>query len=146
MTRPRSRAGRARPGRPTRGRSSFAPCLPFRWCGLVHAVEVAFESIDMSGPEPTERRQPGIQLLQWLRFQSVETALCVHGGFHEPGLAQHPQVLRHRRLRHPKPTLDFSYRLLGRDQEAQDRAAVRLRDDCEHGFHTLNIRDMAYAW
>src|SRR5207249_4502270 len=94
MTRPRGRAERARAGGPTRGRSSSAPCLPFRWCGLVHAVEVAFESIDMSGPEPAELSQPGIHLLQWLRLQSVETALCVHRRFHETGLAQHPQVLR----------------------------------------------------
>ena len=59
----------------------------------MHAVEVAFESIYVSGPEPTELSQPGIHLLKWFRFQSVETALCVHCGFHETGLAQHPQVL-----------------------------------------------------
>jgi len=28
-------------------------------------VEVAFESIHVSGPEPTERSQPGIHLLKW---------------------------------------------------------------------------------
>ena len=60
---------------------------------LIHAVEVAFESIDMNGPEPTERSQPRIHLLKWFRFQPVETALCVHGGLHETGLAQHAQVL-----------------------------------------------------
>jgi hypothetical protein len=42
----------------------------------------------VSGPEPTERSQPGIHLLKWFRFQSVETALCVRRGFHETGLAQ----------------------------------------------------------
>jgi hypothetical protein len=41
-------------------------------------VEVAFKSIYMSGPEPTERSQPGIHVLKWFRFQPVETALCVH--------------------------------------------------------------------
>jgi hypothetical protein len=60
---------------------------------LIHAVEVAFESIYMSGPEPTERSQPGIYLLKWFWLLSVETALCVHRGFHETGLAQHSQVL-----------------------------------------------------
>jgi hypothetical protein len=60
---------------------------------LIHAVEVAFESIYVSGPEPTERSQPGIHLLKWSRFQPVETALRVHGGFHETGLSQHAQVL-----------------------------------------------------
>jgi hypothetical protein len=56
-------------------------------------VEVAFESIYVSGPEPTERSQPGIDLLKWFRFQPVEAALCVHRGFYETGLSQHSQVL-----------------------------------------------------
>jgi hypothetical protein len=56
---------------------------------LFHAVEVAFESIYVSGPEPAERSHPGIHLLKRFRFQTVETALRVHRGFHETGLAQH---------------------------------------------------------
>jgi Zn ribbon nucleic-acid-binding protein len=62
---------------------------------------VAFEKIHVSGPEPAERSQPGIHLLKWYRFQPVETALCVHCGFHETGFA-----------RHTKLTLDLSNRLL----------------------------------
>jgi hypothetical protein len=77
-----------------------------------HAVEVAFQSIHMSGPEPAELRQPGVDLPKWFRFQPVETALCVHCGFHETGVAQHSQVLGHGRLRHTKLSLDLSYRLL----------------------------------
>jgi len=61
--------------------------------GVIHAVEVAFQSIYVSGPEPAEPSQPGIQLLKWFTLQTVETALCVHRGFHETGLAQHSQVL-----------------------------------------------------
>ncbi len=98
---------------------------------MIHAVEVEFESIYVSGPEPAELSQPGIQLLKWFRFQPVETALCVHRGFHETGLAQHSQMLRHGWLRHAKLALDLSNRLLGRDQEAQYRAAIRLRNDFE---------------
>jgi len=78
----------------------------------MQAVEVAFESIHVSGPEPAERGQPGIHLLKWFRLQPVETALCVHRGFHETGVSQHSQVLRHGRLRHAKLTLDLSNRLL----------------------------------
>src|SRR5712692_5686804 len=146
MSLPRDRAGRARPGGPTRGRSSMSsPSLLFRWCRMIHAVEVAFESIHVSGPEPTERSQPGSDLLKWFRFQSVETALCVHRGFHETGLAQHAQVLGHGRLRHTKLTLDLSHRLLGRNQEAQYRTAVRLGNDFEHRFHSLSILHSAYT-
>jgi len=79
---------------------------------MVHAVEVAFESINMSGPEATELSQPCIHLLKWSGFQPVETALCVHHGFHEAGVTQHAQVFRHGRLRHTKLTLDVSDRLL----------------------------------
>src|SRR5438094_6275381 len=113
MTPPRRTAGRARPGGTITGRSSVSsPCLLFRYCRLVHALEVAFESIHVSRPEPAERSQPGIHLLQWCRCQSVETALRVHRRRHETGLAQHSQVLRHSRLWHTKPTLDLSNRLL----------------------------------
>ena len=77
-----------------------------------HAVEVAFESIDVSGPEATELGQPHIQLLKWFRLEPVEAALCVYRGFDETGVAQHAQVLRHGGLRHAKLTLDLSDGLL----------------------------------
>ncbi len=79
------------------------------------------------------------------RFQPIQSALCVHRGFYETGIAQHPQVLGDGRLRHAKLTLDLSDRLLRRDQEAEDRAAVRLGNDFEHGFHSLGIRYRAYT-
>ena len=60
---------------------------------VIHPIKVAFESIKVSRPEPAELSQPVIDLLKWFRFQPVETALCVHRGFHETGLAQHSQVL-----------------------------------------------------
>jgi len=59
----------------------------------IHAIEVAFKSIEVGEPEPAELSQPSIQLLKWFRPQPVETALCVHRGFHETGFAQHAQVL-----------------------------------------------------
>jgi hypothetical protein len=60
---------------------------------LIHAIEMVFESIHVSGPEPAERSQPRFNLLKWVRPQPVEAALCVHRGFDEAGLAQHSQVL-----------------------------------------------------
>jgi hypothetical protein len=38
---------------------------------LIHAVEVAFERIDVGRPEPAEWRQPGVDLLKGFRFQTV---------------------------------------------------------------------------
>ncbi|HLI85317.1 MAG TPA: hypothetical protein VKV17_15470 [Bryobacteraceae bacterium] len=66
----------------------------------------------MSGPEPPERRQPGIHFLERFRFQSVQTALRVHRGLHETGLAQHSQMFGHRRLGHSKLALNLSNRPL----------------------------------
>ena len=103
---------------------------------MIHLVEVAFEGIQVIGPEPAELLEPRIHLLKWLRFQPVKAALCVHRGFDETGLAQHAQVLRHGRLRQTKLTLDLSHRLVGGSQKAQYRAAVRLRNDVEHRFHS----------
>ena len=111
----------------------------------MHSVEVTFESIDVSRPEPAELGQPGINLLKGSGVKSVKTALRVHRGFHETGLAQHSQVLGHGGLRHAKLTLNLSNRLLGRDQQTQYRAAVRLRDDFENRFHSLDILHRAYA-
>jgi len=78
---------------------------------MIHAVEVALESIDVSGPEAAELSQPGIDLLKGFWLQPVETALRVHRRFHETGVAQHTQVFGHGRLRHSKPPLDLSHRL-----------------------------------
>src|ERR1700746_81588 len=93
---------------------------------VIHTIKVAFESIQVSGPEPTELSQPCIQLPKWFRSQSVETALGVHRGFHETGVAQHAQVLGYGRLRHTKLALDLAHRLFRRGQEAQYRAAAWL--------------------
>jgi hypothetical protein len=60
---------------------------------LIHAIEVALESIHVVGPEPTEWSQPVIQLLKRFRLQAVQTPLCVHRGFHEAGVAEHSEVL-----------------------------------------------------
>jgi hypothetical protein len=77
----------------------------------IHAIEVAFESIYVSGPEAAELSQPGVQLLKRFGVQPVETALCVYRRFYETSVAQHSQVLGHGRLRHTKLTLDLSDRL-----------------------------------
>ena len=85
---------------------------------MVLAIEVAFESIHMSGPEPAKRSQPVIDLLKRLRFEAVDTALRIHRGFDETRVTQHAQVLRHGGLRHTKLTLDLSDGLLTRHQKA----------------------------
>jgi hypothetical protein len=103
---------------------------------VIHSIKVAFKSIDVNRPEAAELSQPVIQLLKWFGFQPVEAALCVYRGFHKPGIPQHTQMLGHSGLRHSELTLNLSHRLLGRNQEAQNRAAVRLRNNFKNRFHT----------
>jgi len=112
---------------------------------LIHAIKVTFESIQVSGPEPAELSEPVIHLVKRFWLQPVQAALCVHRGFYETGIAQHAQVLGHGRLRHTKLALDLSHRLLRRNQQAQYRAAVRLRNDFEGRFHSLCILHRAYT-
>jgi hypothetical protein len=81
---------------------------------LIHAVEVALESVNVSGPEAAELGQPAIHLLKWFRSQPVKTALCIDRRLHEPRIPQNPQVLGDGRLRHVKLALDFSHGVLGR--------------------------------
>lgn len=78
---------------------------------MIHPVEMPFQCIHVSGPEPPELRQPGIDLLERLGLEPIKPALCVHRGFYETGLAQYPQVLGHGGLGHMKPALDLSHRL-----------------------------------
>jgi hypothetical protein len=59
---------------------------------LVYAVEVAFERIYVSIPEPAELSEPLIHLPKWFGLQPVETALCVSCGFHETSFSQNSQV------------------------------------------------------
>lgn len=99
---------------------------------MFHPVEVAFQSIHVSRPEPPELGQPGIDFLKRARFQPVETALCVHDGLHETSFPQHSQMFRYGRLRHAKLALNLSDRLLRRDEKAQDRPPVRFRNDFEY--------------
>jgi len=111
----------------------------------MHAVEMALEGIDVRGPEAAELRQPRIELLEGFRFQAVETALRVDGGFNETGVTQHAQVLGDGGLRHAKPALDLSHGLLRGAEEAEDGAAIRLGNDFEGGLHSLYILNLAYT-
>ena len=104
--------------------------FPFLGC-LLHAIEMAFERIDVGRPEAPERREPGVDLHERLGPDPIDAPLGFDARLHEAGLAQHAQVLGHRGLRHPQPALDFADGSLRRRQQAEDGPAVRLRDDRE---------------
>jgi hypothetical protein len=97
----------------------------------MHAIEMALERVDVRRPQATERREPFVDLHQRLGPDAIDAPLRIHARLHEPGLAQHAQVLRHRRLRQSQRVLDVADRALRRDEQPQDRAAARLGDDGE---------------
>jgi len=113
--------------------------------GIIHAIEMAFERVEMSGPEAAKLSQPVIDFLKRLRSEPVETALRVHRGFDEAGVAQDAQVLGDSRLRHAKPALNLSHGLLRRNQKAQDGPPVWFSDDFECGFHSFYILHEVYT-
>ena len=96
---------------------------------------MALERIEVRRPELAERDEPVVEVLQRPWLDSVDAALCIHGRLDEAGLAQHAQVLGHRRLRQAELPFDFTDRPLGREQQAENRAAIRFRDDGEDGVH-----------
>ena len=125
--------------------TAFSWGLPFRWWGLVHAIEMAFESIDVRRPEATELSEPGVELLEWSRLQPIEPALSVYSRFDETGVSQDAKVLGDGRLGHPELTLDVADGLFGGEQEAENRAAIGLGDDLECGFHASCIPHYVYT-
>src|SRR3569623_918464 len=102
---------------------------------LVHPVQVPLPRIQVLRPEAPEGRPPGVQLHQGLGPQLVNAPLGLDPRLDEPGVPQHPQVLRDGRLSQPQLALDLADRPFGREQEAEDGAAVGLRDDGERRFH-----------
>jgi hypothetical protein len=126
-------------------RVAFSRGLPFRGLGLIHAIEMAFESIDVHRPEATELSEPGVELLERSGLQAIKAALGVDGRFNEASVAKYAQVLGDRRLGHAKLALDLANGLLVESQKAEDRAAVGLGDDLEGGFHGLYMPCHVYT-
>jgi hypothetical protein len=91
---------------------------------------VLFERIDLRGPEMSERVEPGVEFLEGLGSQAIQTALRLNTRFHEPALAQHPKVLGDGRLRQAECAFKLANRAFGRQQKAQDGPAMGL---CNNG-------------
>ncbi len=99
----------------------------------------------MKLPEAPERGQPGIDFLQGLGPEPVETPLSIDGGFDESGVAQNAEMLRDGWLRHAQAALDLSNGLLGGDEQIEDGATVRFGDDVEDRFHASDITRSVYT-
>src|SRR5678816_2366135 len=100
-----------------------------------HAVEVAFERVDVSVPEATERGKPGVDFRERLRSDSIDAALSVDSRLHKAGITQHSEVFGDRGLWHVKFSLYLADGSLRGSEEVQNGATVWFRDDAEGRFH-----------
>jgi hypothetical protein len=104
---------------------------------LVHAIEMAFKSVNVVRPEATELFEPGIEFLKRSGLEPVEATLRVDCGFDEAGVAKNAEMLGDCGLGHVELAFDLADGLLVERQEAKNRAAVGLGDDVESVFHGL---------
>jgi hypothetical protein len=82
-------------------------------------VQVPFEGVEPLAPEPPVGLQPLVELVQRLRAQGVQASLAIDPGPDEPGLPQHPKVLRDARLAEAEPEHELVHRPLALPQEAR---------------------------
>jgi hypothetical protein len=111
---------------------------------LFHAIEVAFESVDVGGPKAPERSEPRVEFHERFRLDPVDPPLRVHSGLHKAGVSEHPEVLGDRRLWHSKLILDLAHGPLRGSKQAQDGPTVRFRDNAEGRFHYTSIYVLGY--
>ncbi len=99
----------------------------------------------MLRPEAPEGGEPGVELHERFRSQSIEASLRYDAGFDESGVAQHAQMLGDGGLRQPQLALDLAHGALGREQQAEDGPSTGLGDDGERGFHDGNMPCRLYS-
>src|SRR6185437_1093691 len=118
--------------------SSFVRC----W---IDAIEVPFERIEVLGPQAAEGSQPRIHLHERLGPEPVHAPLRVRARLHESSLAEHPQVLRERGLRHLQLPFDLADGSLRGRQQGENGPAIRLSDDGKGRLHMMYIPIRAYT-
>ena len=92
-----------------------------------------------------ERRDPGVELAERLRDEPVDAPLRVDLCGHEPSVAKHLQVLRHRRLREPQLRDEIADGSILVPEQLQDPTPIRLGHDLEGRQHSLYMNHPAYA-
>ena len=97
-----------------------------------HGVEVSFQCIETVTPGGPVRRQPLIDLPQRLAPEPVQPSLGVGPDLDQPRLAQHPEMLRYRRLADAKAGYQVTDCLFASAQQVENAAPVGLGQNFEH--------------
>src|SRR5215470_8956245 len=100
---------------------------------------MAFERVNVDRPEAPERSEPGIDLPERLGPDPIDAPLGFDARLHEAGLAQHAEVLGHRRLRHPQPALDLADGASRLRMARRFGSAMIANDDSTSGMYTPKI-------
>ncbi len=98
-------------------------------------VEVTLEQVEPVGPVAAVGREPAIDLGQRRRIEPVPAPLRVDPHPHEPGLAQHAQVLGDAGLAQPELAHQLAHGALALAQQIEDPPPARIGEHIEDGGH-----------
>jgi hypothetical protein len=102
---------------------------------LFAARDLGGECMEMLFPKAAELREPGIHLLERAGTYRVQAARTVRTDFCKPAFAQHPQVLRHTRLRNAELSVNHGNNSAGTlfsvCQNLKHAAAHRVAENIE---------------
>jgi hypothetical protein len=73
--------------------------------------------------------------VQGLGPEAVDTPLCLGAELDETGLAEHPEMLGHRRLADRDGLHEIAHRPLCREKQIKDAAPIRFGENFEGGSH-----------
>src|SRR5918994_1326723 len=103
-------------------------CLPPGWSGAI-GLDGGLEACQRAGPEVVEEGPDG---LDRFRTERIEPARALASLAEQPGLPQHPQMLRDRLRGDVEVVGDLAGRPLTVTYEPQDATSARLREGPEH--------------
>ena len=99
---------------------------------------MVLERVESTVPEPAVPTKPLVQLRQRLRIEAIHPALAVGANRDQPGLSEHAQVPRDRRLRERELLDELIDRPLALGQKLHHLSASAVGEDRER-LHTKLI-------
>ena len=108
-------------------------------------VEGERQRVEAVRPQLAEGLQPAVELAERDGAQPVEPAVRVGAHLDEAGVAQHLEVLGHRRLREAQLVDELAHRALAGSQQFEDAASVRLGERGKHRHTAILLAGDALA-
>jgi hypothetical protein len=107
---------------------------------------VAFQGVESRRPQLAVRPEPLVELLQRFGADAVQPALGIDAHVHHARVAQHAEVLRHRRLAHAQRRDQLADRSFPGAQQIEDPSPIGFGQHLERdGAHRANITRELYT-